>query len=202
MEWVLVAIIVRLWLSRRSERRERRALERRGRGAGGGRARLARRDDPMREVLLPDGRTVLNVEGSLFAPAAPDEAGWSWAALEGTDDAQLQHTTTVGEVIAGSANAGGGRPGTADGVLVEAVPVILLPTARRRRVVAVDAYATGGRLGHLPPDAVARHGDALVDVVHVEGRPAGVEARILRGADGRLRTELLLPDRFEPTPSG
>lgn len=186
MEWVLVAIVVWLLLSRR---RDRRAAERDRRG-------------PMREVRLADGREVLNVEGSLFAPSSPAEPGWTWVEVAGTSDAQLQHTTTVGEVVAGSGNAGGGRPGTTDGVVVEGVPVLLLPTGRRRRVVAIDAYATGGRLGHLPEAAVARHGDALREVMRVEGRPAGVEGRILRGADGRLRTEVLLPDRFEPTPAG
>lgn len=183
MEWVLAAVVVWLLLSRRRERRAD------ARGDSG----------PLRDVRLPDGREVLNVEGSLFAPSAPDEPGWAWVAVDGTADAQLQHTTTVGEVVAGSGNAGGGRTGTADGVLVEAVPVILLPTGRRR-VVAIDAYATGGRLGHLPAAAVARHGDALREVIRVEGRPAGVEGRIVRGTDGRLRTEVLLPDAFEPTP--
>lgn len=184
MEWVLAAIVLWLLRARRRDRRD---------------AAATRRGRP-REVRLPDGREVLNVEGSLFAPAAPDEPGWTWVAVDGTEDAQLQHTTTVGEVIAGSGNAGGGRPGAGGGVLAEAVPVLLLPTGRRRRVVAVDAYATGGRLGHLPAAAVARHGDALREVIRIEGRPAGVEGRIVRGEGGRLRTEVLLPDAFEPTP--
>ena len=154
----------------------------------------------MRDVTLPDGRQVLNVEGSLFAPTGDDTAGWRWVALEGTADAQLQHSTTVAEVLAGTGNAGGGRTGTAPGVEVEAVHVILLPTGTRRRVRSVDAYATGGRLGHLSVAVTARYGAQLRDVVRVEGRPPGVEARIGRGTDGLLRTEVLLPDAFEPTP--
>lgn len=186
MEWVLAAVV--LWLLR-ARRRDRRTA-------------AASRGGPTRPVRSPDGREVLNVEGSLFAPASPDEPGWAWVGVEGTTAAQVQHTTTIGAVIAGPGNAGGGRPGPADGVLVEAVPVLLLPTGRRRRVAAVDVYATGGRLGHLPEAAVARHGHALRDVIRIEGRPAGVEGRILRGPDGVLGTEVLLPDAFEPTPPG
>gem|GEM_PF-2555249 len=188
MEWVLGAIVVWLLLSRRRDRGRE--------GRGGDR----RRGGVMRDVTLPDGRQVLNVEGSLFAPTGDDTAGWRWVALEGTADAQLQHSTTVAEVLAGTGNAGGGRAGTAPGVEVEAVPVILLPTGTRRRVRAVDAYATGGRLGHLSVAMTARYGAQLREVVRVEGRPPGVEARIGRGTDGLLRTEVLLPDAFEPTP--
>ena len=184
MEWVLAAVVLWLLRARRRDRRE---------AAGGGRGRS-------RAVADAGGRELLNVEGSLFAPAVPGEPGWTWVAVDGTADAQVQHTTTVGEVIAGTRNAGGGRPGAGDDVLVEAVPVLLIPAGRRRRVVAVDAFATGGRLGHLPGVAVARHGAALREVIRVEGRPAGVEGRIVRGADGLLRTEVLLPDAFEPTP--
>lgn len=190
MEWFLVGVVVWLLLSRR---RRRRMVDAAGSGVPA---------DVVRSEFLPDGREVVNVEGSLFAPSTPDEPGWTWVAVEGVADAQLQHTTTVGEVLAGSRNAGGGRAGTTEDMLVEAVPVILMPTGTPRRIAAVDVYATGGRLGHLPPDAVARHGAALLEVVRVEGRPAGVEARILRAGAGRVRSEVLLPDRFEPTPPG
>ncbi len=128
MEWVLAAVV--LWLLR-ARRRDRRTA-------------AASRGGPTRPVRSPDGREVLNVEGSLFAPASPDEPGWAWVGVEGTTAAQVQHTTTIGAVIAGPGNAGGGRPGTAD----------------------------------------------------------GVQGRILRGPDGVLGTEVLLPDAFEPTPPG
>lgn len=192
MEWVLVALVVWLASALRRERRRHRA-DRRRRG---------RRDGPFREAVLADGRAVLRVEGSLFTPEVDGgdrDEEWRWVALEDCEAAQQQHDSTVTEVRAGSSVAGGGRPGSSDDVEVEAFPVLLLPVGRRR-VAAVDVYATGGRLGRLPAVEVDRHGDALVEVARVEGRPAGVEARILRGPDGGRLTEVLLPERFEATP--
>lgn len=197
MEWLLFALVVWLALALRRERR-------RGRGRRDAGARRDRGDGPFRDTILADGREAVSVEGSLFTPEAdgvdPGET-WRWVALEDCGSAQQQHGTTVAEVRSGSAAAGGGRPGTSDGIEIEAFPVLLMPTGRRR-VTAVDVYATGGRLGRLPGDDVARHGDELLEVVRVEGRPAGVEARILRRGDGRLGTEVLLPERFEATPPG
>ncbi len=185
MEWVLAAVV--LWLLR-ARRRDRREHDRRD------------AERHVGEVMLPDGRAVLRVEGDLFAPSGPGEPGWRWIAVEGTADAQEQHGTTIAEVLSGSVNAGGGAAGSAPGVEVEAVPVLLVPVGTRRRVAAVDVFATGGRLGHLPADATARHGEELRAVSRVGGRPAGVEARVVRRPDGLLGTEVLLPDRFEVTP--
>ena len=181
MEWVLLAVVVWLLSARRRGRRAA-AVDRHGRTNCRG---------------SPDGTEVLRVEGSLFAPHSADESGWTWVLVEGAESVQVQHTTTVGRVIA-AADPAVGRPGTTAGVLVEGMPVLLLPAGRR--VTAVDVYGTGGRLGHLPTAAVERHGRPLRDVVRIEGRPPGVEARILRGEDGVLRTEVLLPDEFAPTP--
>lgn len=182
MEWILGALVVWLVLARRRDRRVRT-------GAA-------------RDVRLDDGREALRIEGSLFAPATSEEPGWRHVIVEETAAAQPQHRTTVDEVLSGSGAAGGGRPGMDPDVAVEAVPVVLLPTLRGDRVTGVDVYAAGGRLGRLPAPDAARHGAELLEVQRVEGRPGGVEARILRGDAGDLGTEVLLPDRFEATPPG
>jgi hypothetical protein len=180
----IVLVVIVLWLLR-ARRRERRAARRRGRSG-------ANRAAP-RDVILADGRPALEVEGSLFAPASPGEPGWTWIPLDGAAATQEAHARTLRELRGGLTS-----PPDVDGSDPAGVefPVVLMALGTRRRVNAVDAYATGGRLGHLPADAVRRYGDGVRRVHAVDGRPAGVTARMHRDAEGRLVAQLLLPEGF------
>ncbi len=157
--------------------RRRRDRPRRGTAAG-----------PTRPVVLPDGREALQVTAGLFAPeGAADAADGTWrrVVVLGTAAGQDALELTLAEVAPGHRTA------------VD-VPTVLLPLGGRRRVTAVDVYATGGRLGHLPDDAVAAVGAMLRTTQQADGRPCAVLGRIAEGADGSLGAEVLLPDRFEP----
>lgn len=171
------------FLALRRRRRERRAQRRERRAAGSG---------PTRRVVLPDGREALQVTAGLFAPddsAAAGDGTWWRAAVLGTAACQDALDLTRAEVAPGRRTA------------VD-VPTVLLPLGTRRRVTAVDAYATGGRIGHLPGDAVAAVGATLRATQEADGRPCAVLGRIDETSDGILVAEVLLPDRFEPGAGG
>lgn len=181
MEALLVVLVIWLVLSRRRERRRHRRERRRAGDARGGAVSGA-----LRDVVLADGRPALEVTGSMFEPSVPDEPGWTRVTIAGTAATQAEHDATVREV--------GGDP--SGQVVADGLPVVLMALGTRRRVNAVDVYAAGGRLGHLPDATVARYGEGVRRVQAVDGRPAGVRARIVRTADGLLGTEVLLPDGF------
>ena len=175
------------FLYRRGRRRAERKAERGRRGS--------RRDrGPLRDVQLPDGRVALQVTTSLFAP---DQAGdrpshdggevWRRVPLVGTGTAASQEAfgLTLSEVAPGAREA-------------EDVPVVLMPLGTRRRVNAVDVYATGGRLGHLPAHAVRSVGASIRATQETDGRPCAVLARIMPAASGQLIAEVLLPETFTP----
>ena len=111
-------------------RGRRRGDERRAGGGGGGRR------GPLRDVRLPDGRDAIEVTASMFEPdpEGTDGATWRRITLDGTDAMQEAFEATLTEVAPGARSA-------------EDVPVLLMPLGTRRRVNAVDVYATGGRLG-------------------------------------------------------
>lgn len=190
--------LVGFFLYRRGRRRAERKAERRaGGGASGGRRR--RRDrGPLRDVQLPDGRLALQVTTSLFEPDAAgarqqgdggSDGGevWRRVRLEGTGStaAQEAFALTLGEVAPGAHEA-------------EDVPVVLMPLGTRRRVNAVDVYATGGRLGHLPAHAVRSVGASIRATQQADGRPCAVLARIMPAHSGELAAEVLLPETFTP----
>lgn len=129
------------------------------------------------------GATQFNV--SLFAPDPTSDEQWVRAAIDGasrTQDALDLTVRTVGDPREG----------------VDELPIVLVPTGTRWRVNAVDAYATGGRLGSLPDWAVTRVGRTLRETQASDGRPCAVPGRIRRGSAGDWTVEVLLPEAFEP----
>jgi hypothetical protein len=173
-------------------RRGRRRGEERGHGGSGedGRDRWGGRPDgrgPLREVRLPDGREALEVTASMFEPDPAVVGGETWRRipLDGTAGAQEAFELTLTEVAAGARSA-------------EDVPVVLMPLGTRRRVNAVDVYATGGRLGHLPEHAVRAVGDSIRATHLADDRPCAVRARIAVDPSGALSAEVLLPETFTP----
>jgi hypothetical protein len=183
--------LVGFFLYRRGRRRAERKAE-------GGRRGSRRDRGPLRDVQLPDGRVALQVTTSLFAQdPASDHPGrdggrdggevWRRVPLDGTGTAASQEAfaLTLGEVAPGAREA-------------EDVPVVLMPLGTRRRVNAVDVYATGGRLGHLPAHAVRSVGASIRATQEADGRPCAVQARIMPAASGQLIAEVLLPETFTP----
>ena len=164
-------------------RRERRAGAddpRRGRWGGGSDGGSA-----LRQVRLPDGRDALQVEASLHFREEGDTGTWRRVAVEGTVATQEALELTLDEVAPGQRTA-------------TDVPVVLMPVSGTRGVVAVDAYATGGRIGNLPEYAVRAVGDALL-ATHLElDRPCAVLSRITPDPAGLLTVEVMLPDTFTP----
>lgn len=159
---------------------------RRGRWGGGSDGGPA-----LRPVRLPDGREVLQVEASLFVREAGDTSTWRRVAVEGTAGAQQALRLTLDEVV------GPGVDRAVD------VPVVLMPvTDRRRAVVAIDAYATGGRIGNLPAFAVRAVGDALLATHLAQDRPCAVLSRVGPDGSGALAVEVLMPDTFVPDARG
>jgi len=172
-------------LYRRGRRRKEEsssAAGRSGRGSWG-----AGPDGPgaMRSVTLPDGRQVLQVSTSMFEPDPQSEEVWRRIAVEGTAAAQEELEITMHEVAPGEDQA------------VD-VPVVLLPMGTRRQVNAVDVFATGGRIGHLPAHAVLAVGDSIRAVQFAHDQPCAVRSRIVREGTGMLSAEVLLPEVFEP----
>ncbi len=112
---------------------------------------------------------------------------WRRVPLVGTGTAASQEAfgLTLSEVAPGAREA-------------EDVPVVLMPLGTRRRVNAVDVYATGGRLGHLPAHAVRSVGASIRATQETDGRPCAVLARIMPAASGQLIAEVLLPETFTP----
>jgi len=160
----------------------------RRRGRGGGRGRWGGGADgagPLRDVTLPDGREVLQVSASLFEPDPDSDELWRRIVVEGTAANQEALELTMREVAAGDDQ-------------VEDVPVVLMPLGTRRRVNAVDVYATGGRIGHLPEYAVLAVGDSIRATHLAHDQPCAVRSRIVREGSGALAVEVLLPETFEP----
>ena len=154
---------------------------RRGRWGGGSDGGSA-----LREVRLPDGREALQVEASLFLREEGDTGTWRRVAVEGTVATQDALELTLDEVAPGERTASD-------------VPVVLMPVnGRRGGVVAVDVYATGGRIGNLPEFAVLAVGDALLATHLALDRPCAVLSRIAPDAAGLLAVEVMLPDTFTP----
>ncbi len=164
-------------LYRRGRRRDERHVDRRSVG----------RHSPLREVRLPDGRDAIEVTASMFEPEPDGTDGGSWRriTLDGTDAMQEAFASTLTEVASGARSA-------------EGVPVLLMPLGTRRRVNAVDVYATGGRLGQLPEHAVRAVGESIRATHLADGRPCAVRARIAPQHSGALGAEVLLPESFTP----
>jgi hypothetical protein len=139
----------------------------------------------MRDVTLPDGRTAMQVSASMFEPDPQSDEVWRRIAVEGTAGAQEELEITMREVAPGEDQA------------VD-VPVFLMPMGTRRQVNAVDVFATGGRIGHLPTHAVLAVGDSIRAVQLAHGQPCAVRSRIVREGTGTLSAEVLLPETFEP----
>lgn len=187
-------------LYRRGRRRgEQSGGRRRGRN---GHARGGQRHDgrgPLRDVRLPDGRDAVEVTASLFEPDPHAAEGareqWRRVVVEGTVTAASQQALalTLAEVAPGARSA------------VD-VPVVLMPLGTRRRVNAVDVYATGGRLGHLPAHAVRAVGDSIRATHLADDRPCAVRALIAPDpsdvssdvSSDALGVEVLLPEAFVP----
>jgi len=125
------------------------------------------------------------VSVSLFAPDATSHEVWVRAAIDGASRTQ--------DALARTVQAAGDPDGGVDDV-----PVILVPLGTRWRVNAIDAVATGGRLGSLPDWAVTRVGRSLRATQEVNGQPCAVPGRIRRGPAGAWTAEVLLPEGFEP----
>jgi hypothetical protein len=162
-------------------RGRRRGDERRAGGGGGGRR------GPLRDVRLPDGRDAIEVTASMFEPESDgtDAGTWRRITLDGTDAMQAAFEATLTEVAPGARSA-------------EDVPVLLMPLGTRRRVNAVDVYATGGRLGQLPEHAVRSVGESIRATHLADDRPCAVRARIAPQPSGALGAEVLLPETFTP----
>jgi hypothetical protein len=157
-------------------------------GRRGGRGRWGGGSDgsgPLRNVTLPDGREVLQVSASMFEPDADSDEPWRRIVVEGTATNQEALELTMREVAAGDDQA-------------EDVPVVLMPLGTRRNVNAVDVYATGGRIGHLPEYAVLAVGDSIRTTHLAHDQPCAVRSRIVREASGSLAVEVLLPETFDP----
>jgi len=180
-----------LLLYRRGRRRGERGSEGRGGQDLSGQSLSGQGPSgPLREVRLPDGRDALEVTASLFEPDPADggaDGTWRRIVVDGTGSAPSQEafTLTLAEVAPGARSA-------------HDVPVVLMPLGRRRRVDAVDVYATGGRLGHLPDHAVRAVGESIRRTQLADGRPCAVLARIGPGSSGGLGAEVLLPETFVP----
>lgn len=157
---------------------------RRGRARGRGRSGAAG-PGPLRDVILPDGRKALQVSASMFEPDPASDEVWRRVPVEGTGANQTALELTLREVAAGRDEA-------------QDVPAVLMPLGTRRRVNAVDVYATGGRIGHLPEHAVRAVGDSLRVTQLAHDQPCAVPSRILRDPTGALVAEVLLPEAFEP----
>jgi hypothetical protein len=145
---------------------------------------------PLREVRLPDGRAALQAHVSLFTPDEDDSEVWRWVALEGVAVCQEAVALTVAESAPGAG-------------VVEDVPVVLLPLGARGHITAVDAYATGGRLGALPGSEVRAVGEAIWATHHASGQACAVLGRVVPDAGGQpgvLGVEVLMPETFEPGP--
>lgn len=163
-------------------RRARRRGEERGDGRRGGGRR-----SPLREIRLPDGRDAIEVMASMFEPHPDGTDGTTWRriTLDGTGATQEAFASTLSEVAPGARSA------------VD-VPVLLMPLGTRRRVNAVDVYATGGRLGQLPHHAVRAVGESIRMTQLADDRPCAVRARIALDHAGVLGAEVLLPETFIP----
>jgi hypothetical protein len=171
-------------LYRRGQRRGRQEDRSRGRRRGA----VAPTDLPLRDVRLPDGRDVLQVTASLFEPDPGSPEVWRRVVLDGAAAVQDALELTVEEVAREGIDASTGD-----------VPMVLVPIGARRRVHAVEVYATGGRVGWLPADAVRAVGDSLQRTHLAIGRPCAVPGRIQRhGPAARRVAEVLLPEVFEP----
>lgn len=134
---------------------------------------------------MPDGRDALQISAELFLREEGDTGVWRRVLVEGTAPEQDALEGTLAEVAPGERTA-------------QDVPVVLLPLGTRRRVNAVDVYATGGRIGHLPEHAVRAVGDAIRTTHLANDRPCAVMARIAPDPSGALGAEVLLPATFEP----
>jgi hypothetical protein len=143
---------------------------------------------PLREVRLPDGRDALQVSASLFFREEGDLEEWRWVVLEDSAACQEAIALTRSEVAPGEPTA-------------QDVPVVLMPVGTPLRVDAVDAYATGGRIGRLPDGTVRTVGEAIRTTHLATGQPCAVLGRIAADASGRLGVELLMPETFEPGPA-
>ena len=123
----------------------------------------------------------------MFEPDADGTDGGAWRriTLDGTDAMQEAFASTLTEVAPGARSA-------------EDVPVLLMPLGTRRRVNAVDVYATGGRLGQLPEHAVRAVGESIRATHLADDRPCAVRARIAPQPLGALGAEVLLPATFTP----
>ena len=140
----------------------------------------------LRQVRLPDGRDALQVEASLFFREEGDTGTWRRVAVDGTVATQDALELTLAEVAPGKRTA-------------TDVPAVLLPVSGGRgEVVAIDVYATGGRMGNLPEHAVLAVGDALLETHLALDRPCAVLSRIAQAPDGLLTVEVMLPDTFTP----
>jgi len=155
---------------------------------GGGRGRWGGGPDgsgPLRNVTLPDGREALQVSASMFEPDPDSDELWRRIVVEGSASEQEALELTLRESAPGDDQ-------------VEDVPVVLMPLGTRRRVNAVDVYATGGRIGHLPAHAVQAVGDSIRATHLAHDQPCAVRSRIVREGSGVLAAEVLLPETFEP----
>jgi len=149
---------------------------RRGEGTSGG---------PFRDATLPDGRAVRQVSASMFEPGPDGDERWRRVAVEGTTATQDALELTVSEVAEGRDRA-------------EDVPVMLMPLGTRRQVNAVDVYAAGGRIGHLPEHAVRAVGDSIRVTALAHDQPCAVRSLIARDTQGSLTVQVLLPETFDP----
>jgi hypothetical protein len=187
---------ISLWLAgllgflayRSGRRRGEGAGPQRGAAPAGGGGRWSGGPDggpALREVRLPDGRDALQVSAELFFRDEGDTGVWRRVRIEGTALEQEALELTLEEVAPGERSA-------------EDVPVVLMPLGTRRGVNAVDVYATGGRIGHLPEHAVRAVGDAIRATHLANDRPCAVMARVAPDPSGALGAEVLMPDTFEP----
>jgi hypothetical protein len=130
----------------------------------------------------------MQITASLFEPDPASSELWRRVTLEGATAAQEALELTVAEVAREGVDASVGD-----------VPVVLVPISARRHVRAVEVYATGGLIGHLPDDAVRAVGESLRRTHLASGLPCGVPGRIHRDErSGQRSAEVLLPERFEP----
>jgi hypothetical protein len=141
----------------------------------------------LRQVRLPDGREVLQVHAELFFREAGDTGVWRRVEVLGTPACQDALELTMSEVAPGQRSA-------------QDVPVVLMPVESRRGVTAIDVYATGGRVGHLPEYVVGAVGEGLLATHRANDRPCAVMSRIEWDATGGLVVEVLVPDAFAPGP--
>jgi hypothetical protein len=136
-------------------------------------------------VTLPDGREALQVSASMFEPDPDSDELWRRIVVEGSASEQEALELTLRE----------SAPGDDQG---EDVPVVLMPLGTRRRVNAVDVYAAGGRIGHLPEHAVRAVGDSIRVTALAHDQPCAVRSLIARDTQGSLTVQVLLPETFDP----